>query len=116
MDEHENDPRLQDIADAEGTTVPDLVNEAVSFYAHLPAAARRSLRAMASLADDQAVGAAAHAAGSGIVQVGLDVARQRGRQAAGRAYPNGQLPSEQAVEKEAVRLSRAAWAAPRPGR
>ena len=116
MDEHDDDPRLQDLADAEGTTVRDLVEEAVSFYAQLPTAARRSLRAMAKLTDDEAVVTAAHAAGRGIVQVGMDLARQRGRQAAGRAYPNGQLPSEQAVEAEAVRLASEARSVGRPGR
>ena len=113
MEDH--DPRLQELARAEGTTVRDLIAEALELYAQLPAAARRSLRAMTTLADDQSVRAAAHAAGRGIVQVGLDLARQRGRQAAARAYPNGQMASEQAVEREAIRLSREAWTAPRPG-
>lgn len=104
MDDYEDDPRLQDLAHAEGMTVRDLITEAVDFYAQLHPAARRSLRAMATIGDDLAVGAAAHAAGRGIVQAGMDLARQRGRQAAERAYPSGQLPSERAVEKEAVRL------------
>jgi hypothetical protein len=114
MEEHEDDPRLQDLARAEAKTVRDLIDEAVDFYTRLPAAARRSLRAMATLADDKALSEAAHAAGRGIVQAGMDVARQRGRQAAGRAYPNGQFASEQEVEREAVRLSREAWPAHRP--
>lgn len=108
MDEQETDPSLDDLADAESMTAREFIDEAVSFYARLPAAARRSLRAMASLAEDQAVGAAAEAAGRGIVPIGMDLARQRGRRAAGHAYPNGQLSSEEAVEKEAVRLSREA--------
>ena len=116
MDEHEDHFRLREIASAEGTTVRELVHEAVDLYARLPAAARRSLRALAALPDDQAVSAMAHAAGHGIVQVGMDLARQRGRRAAARMYPNGQLPSEQAVEREAVRLAREAWTASGPGR
>ena len=56
----------------------DLVKQAVAFYAGLPPAARRSLRAMAVLADDQAVGDAAGAAGCGVIQTGMDLARKRG--------------------------------------
>ncbi len=115
MQKHEDDPRLQALADSEGTTADDLIREALAFYMQLPAAARRSLRAMATIADERAVSAAAQAAGRGIVQVGLDLARDRGRQAAAGAYPNGQLSSEQAIEREAVRLTRAAWVIPGQG-
>ena len=64
------------MADAENLTAHELVAETADFYARLPAIARRSLRATATLADNRTVNAAVQAAGRGIVQVGVDLDRQ----------------------------------------
>ena len=53
MDEHEDGPRLQGLADAKGTTVRNLIERSASFYAQLPAAARHTLRVVAALADEK---------------------------------------------------------------
>ena len=99
------------LAAAEDRSVPELVREAVSLYVHLPAAARRSLRALAATGtgDDHRV--AGQAAGRAIVQSGFDLARRRASDAAGRAYADEALATEEDVAEEAVRLARGARAA-----
>ena len=99
------------IADAEGRSVPELVREAVSLYVRLPAAARRSLRAIDRIGSSQDHVAAGQAAGRAIVQSGFDLARRRATEAAGQAYPDGLLATEDEVVEEAVRLERGARAA-----
>ncbi len=101
-------PEIRQLAHSEGVAVPELLREAVAFYAQLPPAARRSLRAMTTLNRGQALTAAGQAAGLAIVKAGFDVARMRGSEAAGHVYPDGQLASEDAIAEEALRLTRSA--------
>ena len=99
---------IRQLAHSEGVAVPELLREALAFYAQLSPAARRSLRAMTTLNRGQALTAAGQAAGRAIVKAGFDMVRMRGSEAAGHLYPEEQLASEDAIADEAVRLTRKA--------
>lgn len=102
---------IEQIAEAEGRSAPELVREAVSLYLQLPEAARRSLRGLIASGTPDDHAAVGRAAGHAIVRLGLDRARVQATNAARHVYQDKALPSEDEVVDEAVRLTREARAA-----
>jgi len=110
-DGRESMAELGHLAEAEDRSLSELVREAVSLYVHLPAAARRSLRALVATGTPNDLAVVGQAAGRVIVQSGFDLARRRAGEAAGRSTPDEALATEDDVAQQAVRLARGARAA-----
>jgi len=110
MEEQKSRRRLTALAQQEGDSAEDLQRDAAAFHSRLSPAARRALRALMVLGTDSEIEAAALEAGNALVRHAFAIARQRGSEAAKRAYPDGELITEEAEIEEAVRQRRAAEA------
>ncbi len=102
MGDHSLDMTLDRLAEDEGMPLPEVVREAIAFYASLPQAARRSLRVLSALGQSEAAGAAAERV---IVQIGFDAARQHGNDTVAWAYGTVPFASEASEIDKAIRLS-----------
>jgi hypothetical protein len=110
MEDQQAPQALPGPSQQEGVSGDDLERDAIALCARLPPAARRALRALMVLGEEDELETAALEAGHVLVRHAFCAARRRGSDAARQAYTDGALATEAAEIDEALRLQKAAEA------